>query len=427
MIIKGSSRASGGALAAHLLRTDTNERVRVLEIRGTIAGDVAGAFEEMEAVASGTRCRKPLYHASIAPDTRYSMTAEQWQEAVTALERRLGLANQPRAVVLHVKDGREHCHVVWSRIDAERMKAIPDSHNYRRHEETARDLERRFGHERVQGAHAERKGRMRPKRTPSRADIQQQEREGKSGRAAVGAVRQVTAEITALWHQTNSGREFADALKARGYVLARGDRRDFVVLDKGGAVHSLARRIEGVKAAAVRERMADVDRESLPSVAEAKAALSRRSPHTEGNQAPRHTAQEPRRAATVPRGAISRAAGRATLWRRLARLVTVRARIGGFTDRGDRAENQKPPVTGRTAGEAGGHSAAGWDGVWSGEARPPPVRPALRPAARMTTTAPRQERQGERQPFRPHRHGKGFFCNGCKEWHPPDMMHCELV
>lgn len=29
--------------------------------------------------------------------------------------------------------------------------------------------------------------------------------------------------------------------------------------------------------------------------------------------------------------------------------------------------------------------------------------------------------------LRPHHHAKGFICNGCKEWHPKDMMHCELV
>jgi hypothetical protein len=30
-------------------------------------------------------------------------------------------------------------------------------------------------------------------------------------------------------------------------------------------------------------------------------------------------------------------------------------------------------------------------------------------------------------PFRPHRHDKGFVCNGCREWHPDGMMHCEFV
>ena len=41
----------------------------------------------------------------------------------------LGLSGQPRAVVFHVKHGREHCHVVWSRIDTEKMKAVQLSHD----------------------------------------------------------------------------------------------------------------------------------------------------------------------------------------------------------------------------------------------------------------------------------------------------------
>ena len=53
-------------------------------------------------------------------------------------------------------------------------------------------------------------------------------------------------------------------------MLARGDRRDFVVIDRAGDDHSLARRL-GVKVAEVRARMADLDPASLPSVNEAKA------------------------------------------------------------------------------------------------------------------------------------------------------------
>ena len=341
MIIKGKSRSGAAALAAHLT-SSKNERVDVAEIRGVLAQDLADALREMEDVASGSNCRLFMYHASIDPDARYPLTLEQWREAVDALEKKLGFTDQPRAVVIHVKEGREHCHVVWSRIKPETMTGISDSHNYRKHEEVSRDLERRFGHERVQGAHIEREGRKRPERTPSRADIQQQERRGKSGRAAVGEIKRVTAEITGLWQGTDSGKAFAAALAARGYVLARGDRRDFVVLDSGGAVHSLARRIEGVKAAAVRERMGDVDRDGLPSVAEAKALLSGRSVQTGGGnhqielqpRPARQDAPERQGAVARARGGILSGNGRATLWRRSAQAVTVSARIGGFIDTG---------------------------------------------------------------------------------------------
>jgi hypothetical protein len=54
-------------------------------------------------------------------------------------------------------------------------------------------------------------------------------------------------------------------------VLARGDRRDFVIIDPNCGTHSLARRIEGARVKDVRERMADIDAAELPSVAQAKA------------------------------------------------------------------------------------------------------------------------------------------------------------
>ena len=53
MIIKGTSCAGAGRLAVHLMRTDTNERAEVKEIRGVVAEDLSGALREMEAVAAG--------------------------------------------------------------------------------------------------------------------------------------------------------------------------------------------------------------------------------------------------------------------------------------------------------------------------------------------------------------------------------------
>jgi hypothetical protein len=42
MIIKGKSRAGPGALAAHLGNAEKNERVSLVEVRGTVADDLRG-------------------------------------------------------------------------------------------------------------------------------------------------------------------------------------------------------------------------------------------------------------------------------------------------------------------------------------------------------------------------------------------------
>lgn len=263
MVIKGSARGSPGQLAAHLKRTDTNEKMRVIEQRGVAAEDLTGALREMDAIGAALRTDRTLYHASINTRADERMTPAQWMAAIDRLEERLGFTGQPRVVVEHAKEGREHVHVVWARTDLEHMRAIRVDHNYRTHEEVARELEREFGHARVQGAHAERDGQERPARTPSHAEMQQAERNGLRPAEA-------KAEITEIWRRTDSGPAFAAALDEAGWILAKGDRRDFVVIDSAGEVHSLTRRVDGVKAADIRARMADVDRESLPRVSEAR-------------------------------------------------------------------------------------------------------------------------------------------------------------
>jgi relaxase-like protein len=265
MIIKGKSRSGPAALAAHLGNAEKNERIETIETRGTIAQDLRGALLEMDTYALGTRCEKPLYHAAISPEPPHRLTREQWFESIDALEAELGLTGHARVFVIHEKaDGREHGHVVWSRIDLERMVSVSDSHNYRKHEVVARDLERRFGHDRVQGAHHEREGVERPDRTPSRPELRQEERTGIKG-------KDVKAEVTEAYKASDGAEAFKAALEEKGYVLAQGDRRDFVIIDSAGGVHSLARRIDGVKAAQLREFMSPFDRASFPTVEEVKA------------------------------------------------------------------------------------------------------------------------------------------------------------
>jgi hypothetical protein len=286
VIIKGKSRGNGAQLGKYLVTQGKNERIRVIEVRGVVAEDVPAAVYEMDALSLGARTEKGLYHAQINARAEERLTDEQRAIAVDRLEEKLGLTGQPRVVVVHEKEGREHCHVVWSRIDLDRMAAISDSNNYRKHEEVARALEREFGHERVQGAHAERDGKERPERTPSHYEMLQSERTGVSPSAA-------RALMTELWRETDSGKNFQSALETKWWVLARGDRRDFVAIDSEGGTHSIARRIEGAKAADVRQRFADIDPASLPSVAEAKQIQRERQAEREQQREQDRTAVRP--------------------------------------------------------------------------------------------------------------------------------------
>lgn len=257
MIIKGQARGRAKQLASHLLRANQNEFVETVETRGTLAQDVEGALMEMEARGKAARTERPLYHASISPEASTPLKREQITQAVDHLEDRLGLHGQPRIVVLHRKKEREHIHVVWSRIEAETGNAVSYSWNYRVHEQAARELETMFGHRPVPNSHVR---RARPPRGVEDYELRQEERSGQSAGS-------VSKEITAVWNTAwSSPEELKARLAEAGYTLARGDRRVFVLIDRHGEVHSLARRVQGVTLKEVRRQLKTLDLNTLPSV-----------------------------------------------------------------------------------------------------------------------------------------------------------------
>jgi hypothetical protein len=269
MIIKGGSRSGPRQLAYHLQRADTNERVEVLELVSPI-DNLRETFRDWQFLSTGTRGSKGLYHANIDPAEQYSMTREQWLHAADVLEKELGLDGQPRAIVMHEKHGRTHLHVVWQRTDIDTMTLRSDSWNYKAHERASLTLELELGHDFVPGKHAKRDpSRAPPKEALTHAEWQQGER------ANINP-RERKAAITALYERCDSGSAFKVALENDGYILAQGDRRDFVLIDDQGQVHSLGRQVKDVKAAELRAFMADVDRESLPDVEQGKALQAER-------------------------------------------------------------------------------------------------------------------------------------------------------
>ena len=229
MILKGSQRGNGADLATHLMNSFDNERIEIAEVYGTVAGDLHGAFAEFEAVSLGTKAKEYLYSLSISPSA--PLTREQYNEAIAAIENRLGLTDQPRAVVFHVKDGREHCHVVWSRIDVDKMRAVHMAHDHRKLMDLACELARKYGHDLPPGLKAweEKQKREKEKLEATLGEKAQAEETGITP-------EQRREEITAAYEASDSAEAFRSALEQKGYVLARGDRRGLVVVDSFGGV-----------------------------------------------------------------------------------------------------------------------------------------------------------------------------------------------
>jgi hypothetical protein len=269
MILKGSQRANGADLAIHLMNSFDNEAVEIAEVYGAAAGDLYGAFAEFEAASRGTKAKEYLYSLSINPSA--PLTREQYHEAIAAIEHRLNLSDQPRAVVFHVKDGREHCHVVWSRIDIDNMRAIHMAHDRRKLMDLACELARKYGLDLPPGLKAweENQKHEKERLEPTLGEKAQAEATGISPEHR-------REEITAAYEASDTADAFRSALEERGYLLARGDRRGFVVVDKFGGVHSLSRYINGHTAKQIKNRLAALGPEQLPSAEEAKASMRRR-------------------------------------------------------------------------------------------------------------------------------------------------------
>ncbi|WP_316364691.1 relaxase/mobilization nuclease domain-containing protein [Candidatus Thiodiazotropha sp. CDECU1] len=262
MILHGNQRGGAKNLALHLTK-DENDHVEIHELRGFVADDLISALREVEVISRGTkRTKQYLYSLSLNPPPDETVPTPVFEKTIERAEQKLGLDGQPRAVVFHTKEGRRHCHVVWSRIDASAMKAIPLPFTKRKLTELSRDLFLEQGWKMPRGL-------MSPgQRDPGNftlAQWQQAKRTGKDPKA----IKQTFREC---WAASDSQSAFARALKERGYVLARGDRRGVVALDHRCEVFSVSK-WAGVRAKDVRGRLTDPD--NLPNVTEARSEIAR--------------------------------------------------------------------------------------------------------------------------------------------------------
>lgn len=279
MVIKGGSKGHAARLAAHLTRTDHNDRVEILELDESAASPTVDAvLREYQAISEVTRSSKGLYEASINPtENDPDLTHEQWVKAADILEGQLGLKDQPRVIVLHEKQGREHIHVVWQRTDIDKEIVIDDSWNYRSHELAAREIEQQFNLEITPGVHSREKGEPRPERSTELWEFQQSERAGMKA-----SDRKVF--ITNLFEHAETARDFTEALENNGFHLARGDQKNiFMLVDPAGEQHSLTRQLNGYKKKDVEAKLSPLKPENFKTASEVKAEI------TNPEQAPNRT------------------------------------------------------------------------------------------------------------------------------------------
>ena len=288
MIIKSSARAGARELARHLSNGDENETIRITQSRGVFAQNLFDALDDMRLISKGSRCRKFLYHVSMSPEPGYDFGEEyDWTLSWQRYEAEFGLSHLAFVEVEHAKEGRTHRHRVYCRVGDDN-KAVPLGFSKMRNEKVARQLEYLHGHPLTIGRHnkavvtfLKREGQdetalgmegnlatttARPRAARTHDEQHQQQR-------TKIPVEQVNADVQAAWQLAQTGQAFLHFLLERGYILAQGDKRRYVILDQAGGVHSPRRRV-GLKAAEVNEKLRQIHFEGLPTIEQVKEALS---------------------------------------------------------------------------------------------------------------------------------------------------------
>ena len=263
MIINGASRRSVKFWTKHLSDTKKNDRAEMVEKRGLLSENLADLLTEIQDNADLTRCENAMYIASFSPAIGETLTEQQWERAYEIFENQRGIPEGQRRIVYeHEKEGRTHRHVVWDRIDVENMRAFPDGLDWKVCAAASLAISTELDLHHTPGILYREEGTPRPERNPEAWEMFRGMRSGIDP-------RDLKAELTALYKESQDGVEFAAKLEERGVPLCVGDR-GLCVLDNAGEVHSLARRLDGIRAKELNAFMAGVDRDALPTVAEAQ-------------------------------------------------------------------------------------------------------------------------------------------------------------
>lgn len=261
MILQGSQRGGAKDLAMHLLKEE-NDHVQVHELRGFVSDDLVSALNEIHAISKGTKAKQYLFSLSLNPPPEENVSIADFEDAVNRAEDKLGLSGQPRGVILHEKNGRRHAHAVWSRIDTEEMKAIKLPYTHYKLRDLSKELYLEHGWNMPRGFVSS-KGR-----DPTNFTLEQWQQAKRIGKDT----REIKAALQDSWTTSDTQGAFQQALKDRGYILARGDCRGFVALDHRCEIFSISKKWIGVSAKDVKAKLND--QAALPSVDEARIQIA---------------------------------------------------------------------------------------------------------------------------------------------------------
>ena len=147
MIIKSVIRGGYRSAAEYMKEQGKNETTRLVELSDPAAKNLDDAFHNMWVVTGNTKCTKPLHHISINPMPGERLTDAQLRKIVEHCEKIYGypMFHHQRVIVEHVKDGRQHFHVIWNRVSLVTGRSVWPKKHWNKSKQICREMEKELG------------------------------------------------------------------------------------------------------------------------------------------------------------------------------------------------------------------------------------------------------------------------------------------
>lgn len=242
-----------------------------VENAGGIEDERAAFGLMIDTARQSKRCEKPVYAFSLGWHPEQQPERAEMIEAARAALKVLEMQDHQAVFVAHNDTAHRHVHVIVNRVHPETRLA---KNNYRDQQKlSAWALEQ----ERAQN-------RIYCKAREVRASAQEKSPQTQQKPPRTRYVDNTLAEC---WTRSDGGKSFLTALEAKGWKLARGDRKENVLMavTPSGRAFAVLRELnkgllpgQKLKGADVDRKFADLNRALLPSVEQVQLVLAEERP-----------------------------------------------------------------------------------------------------------------------------------------------------
>lgn len=274
----------------------TRERVGFIHIEnlGGIEDDRAAIGLMIDTARQSRRCEKPVYAFSLAwhpeetPDPAHMI--DTGREALAILK----MQDHQAVMIAHTDTAHPHLHFIVNRVHAETGKAINLYKDQEKLQAWALAYERRQG----------------KVYCPARAFNALARQAAKEQDARPAPRCYVDNTIAECWTRSGNGQSFKAALEAKGWSLAKGDRKAAVLMavTPSGRAFAVLRELnkgrpkgQTIKGAAFDRQTADLKREDLRPVKDVQQEMERRARSRSGEKS-RRADRDQRPAQTADEG-----------------------------------------------------------------------------------------------------------------------------